>query len=101
MGRRSGLCACCRVPGAAGEHPRDAVTNGTARSKKHGSACWAGTTKEALTLPITVVRANSTSPSGKRIKTPRTFTSVTQRWDKPMTRVWRGISGTQDAIYCG
>jgi hypothetical protein len=85
----------------AGENIGEAVTNAVARSKRHASSCWAGTTWDALTLPITVVRANSTSPSGEKIKTPRAFTSVTRRWEKPMYLVWGGISGTQDAVYCG
>lgn len=85
----------------AGEHVGDAVTNAVAKSKKHASGCWAGTSKAHVTLPITVVHANSTNPPGDPIKTPRAFTPVTERWEKPMYRAWRGISGTQDAVYCG
>jgi hypothetical protein len=85
----------------AGEHVGDAVNNATAKSKKHASSCWAGTTKGHVTLPITVVHANSTNPPGDPIKTPRAFTSVTERWEQPMYRVWKGIGGTQDAVYCG
>lgn len=85
----------------AGEHIGDAVTNSTAKSKRRASGCWAGTAKGAATVPITVVHANAKSPTGEPIKTPRAFTSVTQRWEKPMNPAWRGISGTQDAVYCG
>jgi hypothetical protein len=85
----------------AGERVGDAVTKAAARSKRRASSCWAGTTKEARTMRIRVVHASAESPSGEPIKTPRAFTPVTQRWEKPMYRAWRGISGTQDATYCG
>jgi hypothetical protein len=85
----------------AGEEFGSTVTNAVAKTKKRASSCWAGTSKESVTLPITVRRANATNPAGDRIKTPRAYTSVTQRWEQPMYRAWRGISGTQDATYCG
>jgi hypothetical protein len=85
----------------AGTDVGDTVTNATAKSKKRASACWAGTTRSAVTVPITVVRADGVTPTGQRIKTPRAFASVTQRWDQPMERVRRGISGTQDVVFCG
>ncbi|KQW52839.1 hypothetical protein ASC77_00515 [Nocardioides sp. Root1257] len=85
----------------AGERVGDEVTNATARGKRRASACWAGTGSDAVTLPITVVHAHSTNPPGDPIRTPRAFTSVTQRWETPMERAWHGISGTQDATYCG
>lgn len=84
-----------------GLHVGDAVTNDVARHKKHASSCWAGTDQDAFTLPITVVRAKATDPAGHKIRTPRAFTPTTRRWEPPMSRVWKGISGTQDAIYCG
>ncbi|WP_395657925.1 hypothetical protein [Nocardioides sp.] len=84
-----------------GERVGDEVTDAVARTKKRASACWAGTAKDAVTLRITVVRARSTNPPGDPIRTPRAFAAVTQRWEKPMERAWHGISGTQDATYCG
>jgi hypothetical protein len=50
---------------------------------------------------VTVVHARSTNPPGDPIRTPRAFTSVTQDWLRPMLRAWHGITGTQDATYCG
>jgi hypothetical protein len=85
----------------AGLHIGQKVTNATARTKKRASSCWAGTSDDLVVLPIRVVHATATNPPGARIKTPRAFTTVTQRWEKPMSRVWHGIAGTQDAIYCG
>ncbi|MEP9364998.1 hypothetical protein ABLE68_18690 [Nocardioides sp. CN2-186] len=85
----------------AGEKVGDEVTNAVAKTKKRASSCWAGTTASAVTLPLTVIRARSTNPPGDPIRTPRAFTSVTQKWEKPMNRAWHGISGTQDATWCG
>lgn len=85
----------------AGLSAGDAVTNAVARTKRRASTCWGGTTDDAVTIEVTVVRARSTNPPGDPIRTPRAFTSVTQEWEKPMQRVRRGISGTQDAPYCG
>jgi len=85
----------------AGEEFGSTPTNAVAKTKNRASSCWAGTSEDSVTVPITVRRANATSPSGDRIQTPRAYTSVTQRWEQPMSRVWRGISGTQDATYCG
>ena len=85
----------------AGERVGDKVDNRIAKSKRRASACWAGTGADAATLPITVVHARSTNPPGDPIRTPRAFTSVTQEWETPMERAWHGISGTQDATYCG
>ncbi|GAA4716951.1 hypothetical protein [Nocardioides conyzicola] len=85
----------------AGERVGDRVTNAIAKQKKRASACWAGTESDKATLRITVVHARSTNPPGDPIRTPRAFTSVTQRWETPMERAWHGISGTQDATYCG
>lgn len=79
----------------------DAVTNATAKTKHRASPCWAGTTEDAVTLPITVVHARSTNPPGDPIRTPRAFASVTQDWEKPMERAFKGIAGTQDVIWCG
>jgi hypothetical protein len=84
-----------------GTRPGDPVTNALARTKRRASGCWAGTARAAITLPITVAHAHATNPPGDPVRTPRAFTSVTQRWEKPMYRAWHGITGTQDAVYCG
>lgn len=85
----------------AGEHVGDVVTNRVAKTKRRASACWAGTEQDSATLRITVVHARSTNPPGDPIRTPRAFTSTTQAWETPMLPAWHGISGTQDATYCG
>lgn len=85
----------------AGERIGDEVTNAVAKTKRKASACWAGTDEDAVTIAVTVVHARSTNPPGDPIRTPRAFTAVTQDWEKPMERAWHGISGTQDATYCG
>lgn len=87
-----------RYPGA---RVGDGVTNRFAKTKKRASACWAGTESGEATLEIKVVHARSTNPPGEPIRTPRAFTSTTQDWEKPMERAFHGISGTQDATYCG
>ena len=84
-----------------GTRPGDHVSKTLARTKRRASTCWAGTTKDAVTLRITVAHARSTNPPGDPIRTPRAFTSTTQRWEKPMERAYRGITGTQEASYCG
>jgi hypothetical protein len=85
----------------AGKRVGDEVTNAVARTKRKASTCWAGTVEDALTLAVTVVHARSTNPPGDPIRTPRAFTSVTQDWQKPMERAFKGITGTQDVSYCG
>jgi hypothetical protein len=85
----------------AGEHVGDTVNDAVARTKKRASACWAGTEEDAVTLPLKVTHARSTNPPGEPIRTPRAFISVTQGWEKPMEKAWKGITGTQDATWCG
>ena len=84
-----------------GERVGDEVTNAVAKTKRRASACWAGTAEPVVTIAVTVVHARSTNPPGDPIRTPRAFTTVTQDWERPMERAWHGISGTQDATYCG
>jgi len=85
----------------AGEEVGDRVTGVVASTKRKASACWAGTASHAATIAVRVVHARSTNPPGDPIRTPRAFTAVTQAWDQPMQRAWHGMSGTQDATYCG
>lgn len=85
----------------AGKKVGQPVSDAYARKRKRASACWAGTTRSAATLKIRVVHAHGTNPPGDPIRTPRAYTVRTQRWETPMDRAWHGISGTQDAVYCG
>ena len=92
------------VPGVtmryAGLKPGKTVTNAVAKTKSRAATCWAGTDADAVTIPITVVRAKTTNIEGERVDTPRAFASVTQEWLKPMQSAWRGITGAHDVTYC-
>jgi len=85
----------------AGTQVGDRITDAVAKTKRRASTCWAGTASSAATIRVTVVHARSTNPPGDPIRTPRAFTAVTQPWDGPMYRAWHGMSGTQEASYCG
>jgi hypothetical protein len=83
----------------AGHDVGDAVSFKDARSRRHASACWGGTTSARLTLPLTIRKVTVDGNFGP---TPGTiaYTDVTQSWRTPMMRAWKGVLGSQEVVVC-
>ena len=81
------------------EAPGDRVTFREARSKKRGSACWAGTDADAVTLPL---RVRKVTVQGNVGKAPGTIAwlGTTQQWWRPMLPAVDGVVGTQEILVC-
>ena len=84
----------------AGTTTGDPVTFKEARSKRHASGCWDGTNASELTLDLTVRKVWVRGTVG-RTRGTIAYLPVTDRWQKPMQRVYRGVLGTQDVDLCG
>lgn len=83
-----------------GEKPGDEVGFRDARSKSKGSACWAGTDTDEVTVPLTV-RKVWVEGVRHRVRGSIAYASVTQDWMVPMRDVWDGVMGSQDVNVCG
>ncbi len=82
-----------------GHQVGDLVSFTDARSRDRATPCWAGTTQDASTIPLTVreVRVpGTTGPTNGTIA----FARVTQPWLAPMLDTFKGIVGAQDQILC-
>ncbi len=82
------------------EQPGDEVGFREARSKHRGSACWAGTNADEMTIPVTV-RKVWVQGVRHRVRGSIAYASVTQDWMVPMRDVWHGVLGSQDVNVCG
>jgi hypothetical protein len=82
-----------------GEGVGDTVTLEEAVTKKRASACWEGTRRRHLTLPLVV---EEVEVAGVRERVPGSiaFVSTTQSWLPPMRRVVDGVLGSQDVNFC-
>ena len=77
----------------------DHVSFTDARSRVHGSPCWAGTTKGTRTIQLTVRKvrvAGTTGPTNGTIA----YAKVTQPWLRPVLPASKGILGSQEQIVC-
>jgi hypothetical protein len=83
-----------------GERAGDPISFTEARSKSKGSACWAGTTEDTVTIPLTI-RKVWVEGVRHRVRGTIAFASVTQDWMVPMRDVWDGVMGSQDVNVCG
>jgi len=83
-----------------GEQVGDEVGFAEARSKSKGSACWAGTDADQVTVPLTV-RKVWVQGVRHRVRGTLAYASVTQDWMVPMRDVWDGVMGSQDVNVCG
>ena len=70
-----------------------------ARSKKKASACWEGTRRDAVTIPV-VVREVMVQGVRKRVKGSIAYLPTTQAWLPPMRKVRRGVLGSQEINNC-
>ena len=83
-----------------GEQVADEVGLAEARSKSKASACWAGTSADRVTIPLTV-RKVWVDGFRHHVRGSIAFASVTQEWMVPMRDVWDGVMGSQDVNVCG
>jgi hypothetical protein len=83
-----------------GEKPGDEVGFREAREKSKASACWAGTRRDAVTIPLTV-RKVWVQGVRHRVRGSIAYAKVTQDWMVPMRDVWDGVMGSQDINVCG
>jgi hypothetical protein len=83
-----------------GKRPGDEVGFREARSKTKGSACWAGTTADEVTIPLTV-RKVWVEGVRHHVRGTIAYAAVTQDWMVPMRDVWDGVLGSQDVNVCG
>jgi hypothetical protein len=83
-----------------GKQVGDEVGFAEARSKSKASACWAGTSADEVTIPLTV-RKVWVEGVRHRVRGSIAYAAVTQDWMVPMRDVWDGVMGSQDVNVCG
>lgn len=84
----------------AGHAVGDAVTLRDARDERKASACWEGTRRESVTIPLTIrkVRVDGVH---ERVDGSIAFATETQSWLQPMRRAYDGVLASQDVNVCG
>ena len=82
-----------------GERVGDPVTLEEAVTRTKASACWEGTRRREVTVPLVVERVRV---RGVHTKVPGSiaFVPTTQSWLRPMREVWDGVLGSQDVNIC-
>jgi hypothetical protein len=83
----------------AGHRVGDPVTFTDARSRRHASPCWGGTTAKHLTVPLTVRQVRVPGTTGPT-KGTLAYADVTQPWLAPMMQAGKGVLGSQEVITC-
>lgn len=83
----------------AGESVGDEVTFEEALTKERASACWEGTRRRSLTVPL-VVEEVEVDGVHERVPGSIAFAPTTQSWLRPMREVWDGVLGSQDVNIC-
>jgi hypothetical protein len=71
-----------------------------ARRQRRASACWEGTRRDAVTIPLTV-RKVRVEGVRREVTGSIAYVDTTQSWLDPMRRVWHGVMGSQDLNVCG
>ena len=84
----------------AGKTTGDPVSFAEARSARRASGCWDGTNASELTLDLVVRKVRVQGVAGPTRGTIA-YLPTTDRWQRPMQRVHRGVLGTQDVDLCG
>ncbi|MCW2736084.1 hypothetical protein [Nocardioides sp.] len=82
-----------------GEQVGDTVTLEEAVTKKRASACWEGTRRRDVTIPL-VVEEVEVDGVHERVPGSIAFVPTTQSWLGPMREVWDGVLGSQDVNLC-
>lgn len=83
-----------------GHEVGDAVTVKDARSRSRASGCWGGTATTDVTVALTVSQVTVQSTAGSPTTAAMAFAAVTQPWLPPMSKVKKGVLGTQDVLLC-
>ncbi|MBA2953288.1 hypothetical protein GON03_03110 [Nocardioides sp. MAH-18] len=84
----------------AGHDVGDEVTFADARDERKASACWEGTRRGDVTIPLTVRQVRVEGVHGPVAGTIA-FATETQSWLQPMRRTFRGVLASQDVNVCG
>ena len=84
----------------AGESVGDEVTLEQAVTEQRASACWDGTRRRSLTLPL-VVEEVEVQGVKEPVAGSIAYVSTTQPWLRPMRQAWDGVLGSQDVNICG
>jgi hypothetical protein len=77
----------------------DPVTLEEAVTKKRASACWEGTRRREVAVPLVVERVRVRGVK-KMVPGSIAFVPTTQSWLRPMREVWDGVLGSQDVNIC-
>lgn len=80
----------------AGQH----MTAAKARTMRQGTACWAGTSRSAVTMPLVIRSVRVAGTTGMTSGTISWFPTM-RRSMAPMQRTPHGVFGTQEVIFCG
>ena len=77
----------------------DDVTLEEAVTRRRASACWEGTRRRAVTVPLVVEEVEVRGVQGM-VPGSIAFVSETLPWLSPMREVWDGVLGSQDVDIC-
>lgn len=83
-----------------GVAPGSSIWLKAARGKRKGSPCWAGTTKAAHTIPLTVRKVRVQGTTGPTDGTIAWVNPQARNSRSTMASVHRGIYGAQDGVIC-
>lgn len=82
-----------------GEQVGDHVSFREARRKQHAAACWEGTRRDRVTLPVEVRRVRVDGVH-HRVPGSIAYLPTTQSWLTPMFSAWDGVLGMQEIPIC-
>jgi hypothetical protein len=83
----------------AGKSVGDPVTLAEAVTRTRASACWEGTRRRSLTIPVVVAEVEVDGVH-ERVPGSIAFVPTTRSWLPPMREVWDGVLGSQDVNIC-
>lgn len=76
------------------------VSRSAARHGRRAEGCWAGTTRDVVTLDFHVGRVAAKTLTGDPTRIPLAYATHTLASWKPVTRTFKGTIANQDAFYC-
>ncbi|MFM6852009.1 MAG: hypothetical protein ACKOVB_23195 [Terrabacter sp.] len=82
-----------------GKRVGDPVTLEEAVTRTKASACWEGTRRREVTLPLVVERVRVRGVK-KMVPGSIAYLPTTQPWLRPVRQVWDGVLGSQDVNIC-
>ena len=77
----------------------DPISLEEAVTKNRASACWKGTRRRSVSIPL-VVKEVEVAGVHERVPGSIAFVPVTRSWLRPMREVWDGVLGSQDVNIC-